>query len=86
MHLFIFEVCQPHRVASSSISRGNAPRSRASELMQHEPAIFHAIFIVRDDITYTTFPAYFRKQYLSWTSRALKFHARYVNFHRDATY
>lgn len=46
---------------SSSISHGNVPRSRASELMQHEVAIFHVIFIVRDDITYT-FLAYFRKE------------------------
>lgn len=49
-------------------------RSRAPELMQHEPAIFHVIFIVRDDITYT-FLTYFRKKYSSWTSRALEFHA-----------
>lgn len=70
---------------SSSISRGNVPRSRASELMQHELAIFHVIFIVRDDIMYIPFLRISGKSI--HRERAAPSNSTLdVNFHRDATY
>lgn len=53
--------------------------------MQHELAIFHVIFIVRDDITYIPFLRISRKS-IHREQAAPSNSTLDVNFHRDATY